>query len=117
MYSSQAIGINFEPERTLAFGAVGAAFTALGTPLAFPSIQFVMNNQTDQAIQFSIDGVNSVITLPSGCFYTSDVAANQGLGGECMLPQRKQIYVRYVAVPAAGAVYFTTMYRNNNNNL
>jgi len=115
--SSLAVRELPETERTLAFGSIGAAFTALGTPLAFASLKLVIQNQTNTPASFSWDGINTAITLYPGCIFTSDIETNNGRSGALKAAAGTQFYVKYLSAPASGAVYLATFYGANFNNL
>ncbi len=106
-----------ETERTLAFGSISGTYAAVGTPLAHPSLLLILQNQTDVAVSFSWDGVNSAITLQAGVAFTFDEAANKGLGGVLWTSAGTQIYAKTAGSPASGALYISTFYGANFNNL
>ena len=115
--SMMAIRELSETERTTAFGSITASYVAIGTPFAHPSIKYVLQNQTDKPISFSIDGVNSEITLAAGATFTSDVSTNKMLGGGMCKAQGTQYYIKYISAPGSGAVYISTYYGANFDNL
>lgn len=102
----------FENVRTLAFGAIGAGYTMLGTALAHPARQFLLQNLTNGNLMFSTDGVNDKFPLASGVSWINDNTSNavSGTGG-FYLPEGTVLYVKQLGTaPTAGAVYFTVMY-------
>ncbi len=108
--SALAVREDNEPERSLAFGDIEETWVAVGEPLAYASIKYVLQNETDAPVQFSADGVKVLITLYPGKSFTSDVQANKGLGGAMMRPESTQFYVRYVSAVSSGGVYISSFY-------
>jgi hypothetical protein len=106
-----------ETERTTAFGSITSGYVAIGTPFAYPSIKYVLQNETDAPISFSIDGANSEITLYPGKSFTSDVGTNKMMGGGMIKAKGTQYYIKYVSAPTSGAVYISTYYGANFDNL
>lgn len=115
--SSLAIRELPETERTVAFGSITVGFSAVGAVLAHPSIKYVLQNETNQAVSFSVDGTNSFITLYPGKSFTSDVQTNKGRGEAMCAAQGTQFYAKYLSAPASGAIYISTWYGANFNNL
>lgn len=66
-----------ETMRTLAFGAVGAAFTAIGTPITNSSRLLKIDNFTNQNLSFSDDGVNIKFQLAASSSMIMDEATNR----------------------------------------
>lgn len=116
-FSSAAIVYSPETERTLAFGSITGAYTAVGTPLVNAAIQLVLQNQTDVAVSFSFDGISSAITLASMSVFTTDIQANRGTSETMMAHAGTQFYVRTAGAPSLGAVYISSFYANNRGNL
>lgn len=100
----------FEPQRSVAFGVIGAAYIGVGTALDHPIRQFLIQNLTDVTLQFSFDGVNDHFPIPSNGFFLNDITSNKALGPGFTIAEGSRLYVKNLGVPASGAVYFTTMY-------
>jgi len=100
----------FEPIRTLAFGAVLDAYSAIGTAIGYPTRVFIINNFTDIAIHISFDGVNDHIAIPAGGHIVID-SATDGIA----LPKSTVFYAkRYTPGGAAtsGAVDISIGYHD-----
>jgi len=100
----------FEPLRTLAFGGVVDAYTAIGTGLGYPTRVFMINNFTDIAVKVSFDGANDMLAIPAGGHIIID-SASDGLA----LPKGTVVYVkRYTAgaAPTSGSVDVANGYHN-----
>lgn len=66
----------WEPMRTLAFGGISANYAAVGTPLANPCNQLIINNLTDVNLTFSFNGVTDHFELAAGTSIVDDIATN-----------------------------------------
>lgn len=104
-----------EPLRSLAFGSVGASYTALGNPLEDPIINYKISNFTDANIIVSFDGVTDHDVVAANGFVLYDVQANHGKGLALALTEGAQVYVkRESGAPTTGNVYLTVFYAANN---
>lgn len=123
-YSIQAIKMDFEPQRSAAFGAVVAGYTAVGTALLNPARQFKIDNFTlaaagaDSLLQFAIGSPGQPITelvdafvLNSGQSWINDCTTNKSDESKGFyLPEGTTLYVKRIGVPASGSVYFSVIY-------
>jgi len=107
---SLAIRLFPEALRSLAFGAIGGGFTAIGTPFENPSRILLIQNFTDATLAFSWDGVSDHLILPTDGFILIDACANKNIAGQAYFAQGTTIYVAQVGVPGSGDVYVTTFY-------
>lgn len=106
-----ALRLNFEPIRTLAFGAIGGAYMGIGTPIDHPARQIKVDNLTDAELLFSINGIDDHFILPANGFLILDITTNQSLvGAGFYLGQGSRLYVKQSEVPTQGAVYFSVIY-------
>lgn len=111
MSSVQSIIIFPEPVRTLAFGAIGVGYTAIGSQLINPARIALFQNATDADLMFSWDGVNDHYPLLNGTFLLIDVTSNKSSqGGAFAIAGGTQFWVRQIAAPTVGAVYVTSFY-------
>lgn len=106
---SLAIRLYPEPLRTIAAGAIGVGYTAIGTAFDFPSRIFFIQNQTNALLLFSFDGVTDHFALPSQGFLLLDVTANKTVDVGCFI-LCATVYVKQSAVPTTGSVYLSTFY-------
>lgn len=112
--SNLAIAIFPEPLRSTAFGAITGAYTLIGTPFEFPSRILVIQNLTDMQMDFSFNGVDDHLTLPSGGQIVLDVTANKTVtGGAAYFSAGIGIWVKYVLAPGAGEVAVSTFFGIN----
>jgi len=103
--------VRLEAIRTLAFGAIGAGYTAIGASTTQQSRVVKLDNATNVAVFFSIDGLLDQIWLPSGGFFLLDLTANKVREDGFFIEEGTFFYVRAVgALPTSGGVYITTVY-------
>lgn len=108
---SLALRLNFEPLRSLAFGAIGAGYMGIGTAIEHPARQIKIDNLTDASLYFSINGIDDHFVLPADGFLILDITANQTMvGAGFFLGQGSRLYVKQLGVPTQGAVYFSVIY-------
>lgn len=110
---SLAIRLLAEPVRSLAAASIGAAYMGIGTALVHPSRIILVQNLTDAALMFSIDGINDHFALPEGGFLLLDVSTNQTHTQGFFISQGQRFYVKEIDVPLTGSVYFSTFYGAN----
>lgn len=109
-----ATKLKFEPLRSLAFGSIGATYTAVGTPTEHPMRQFFIQNLTDQLLIFSFDGINDHFVLPVNGFWIEDITTNKSQDIGFYIAQNTTLYVKRSAGAAtSGSVYFTVTYGAN----
>ena len=111
---SQAVRLQFEPVRSLAYGSIGAGYMGVGTSLANPARQIFVQNLTDVTLMFSFDGVNDHFPLPSSGFLLLDITTNKTQSQGFYIAEGDRLYVKEVGTPTLGAVYFSVMYGSDN---
>lgn len=100
----------FETLRTVAFGAIGAGFTAVGAAFAGPLRLISITNLTNEDLIFSDDGVNDKIILPAGSGKVFDITSNRTNQENLLLPEGKFAYIRHAGVaPTSGSCYIETI--------
>lgn len=105
-----SIRMLFEPQRSIAFGAIGAAYMGVGTALNHPIRQFLIQNLTDATLQFSFDGINDHFPLPANGFFLNDISSNKTKSPGFFIAEGDRLYVKTLGVPTTGAVYFTVAF-------
>jgi|SRR5579862_3214782 hypothetical protein len=110
--SNLAIRIFPEPVRSLAFGSIVVGYTAIGTPLAFPSRLLVFQNLTDASVMVSWDGVNNHQPIGINGYMIMDITANKtNNGGAFAIHAGTQFYIKYLSgAPSVGSFYLSTYY-------
>jgi hypothetical protein len=98
--------------RTLAFGSIGATYTAVGTPTSYQARIICFTNTTNEDVLFSMDAVHDQLIVPAGSFKLFDITTNHRPVNQddFCLAAGIQWYVKYAAVPASGAVYIEIVY-------
>jgi len=107
---STAIRFKPEPLRSLAFGSIGAGYTAIGTALDNPTRIFFLQNLTDETLMFSFGGLEDHLVLSAGGYLLIDVTANKSMSHGFYIAENERIYVKQVGAPSTGAVYLSTVY-------
>lgn len=112
MSRALACRMAYEPERSVGFATVGAAYALVGPLFTHPIRILILQNSTDKGIQFSLDGVNTLITLQSGVNVVLDItAARTNDPAGFMAPINWGIYVRREsAAPTSGSAYASAIY-------
>jgi hypothetical protein len=108
---SRSLRIAAEECRIALFGDIGANFTPMGVPLINPARLIVIQNTTDVELEFSLDGVNMHIPLPSNGTFTFDIATNKANESGWYMAEGSRLYVRAAgALPASGRATFSVFY-------
>lgn len=101
----------FEAQRSLAFGAIGAGYTGVGTSVSHPVRLIYIQNLTDATVQFSFNGIDDHFPLPANGFLLLDVTTNQTKSTNgFFLAEGERLYVKQLGVPTSGSVYFSVVY-------
>jgi len=88
----------FETLRRIAFGAIGAGFTAVGAAFTGPVRILTITNLTDHNLIFSDDGVNDKWILPAGSGKVLDLSTNRTNQENFLLAEGKFAYIRHDGV-------------------
>jgi len=99
-----------EPCRTALFGAIGANYTAIGTPMDHPIRLLYLYNLTDALLFFSFDGIDDHLRLPASGYFTTDITANKTEDSGLFLAKGNSLYVKQIDVPTTGLVSLTVFY-------
>ena len=102
----------YEPERSAAFGAIAVGYTLVGALFTHPIRILVLQNGTNAGVQYSLDGVNTLITLQSGVSIVLDIScARSNVGDNLCAPINQGVYVRREAgAPGSGSAYATAIF-------
>ena len=90
-----AVVLQFETLRTLAFGALSTSYAALGTPITHSLRMFRIINNTNGALNISLDGTNDHMLVPATSFVLYDVAAN-GQSASFRIQNGSQFYAKII---------------------
>lgn len=99
-----------EPVRTLAFGSIGAGYSAVGTALVNPARLIFVQNLTNATLMFSIDGISDHFPLTANGFLLLDISSDRAPVDPFFISAGTTLSVKQVSVPTAGAVYFSVFY-------
>jgi len=96
----------FEDVREIAFGAVGANYTAVGGALTDHARLVFVTSTLDAEVYLSLDGVNDHQRYPANFHKTLDLTANKVRDDGFFVPQGTIFYVKRVAgAPTSGALW------------
>jgi len=102
--------VAFEPIRTAAFGAIGAAYAAVGTATTDYTRIVSFFNDTDADVYASIDGVNDHVRINAGCAQVFDLTANRENDDGLFLSENTTFYAKRVAgAPTTGSFWIQVM--------
>ena len=99
-----------ETARTLAFGAIGAAYMGIGTAFGNPVRLLLLQNLTDASLMFCFDGINDHLALPRDGYMLLDVTANKSTEAGMYFAEGTRMYVKEIDTTTLGSVYVTTFY-------
>lgn len=108
-----SLDVRFDTVRTLAFGSVGASYSAVGSRVTRPGRILKITNYLDAPIFVSFDGVNNNDFVPEKGFTLYDFSTNKSATSseEFLMSNLTQVYVKRAGgAPTAGAVYVTYIY-------
>lgn len=91
----------FGTELRIAFGSIGSSFTLVGSLTSAAHVAY-LNNQSNQTLVFSTDGVNNGATLAAGQTMAIDLTTNK-TDFTFVLTEFQPFYVKYDSMaPASG---------------
>lgn len=100
----------FDSIRELAFGSITGTYAALGMPTSDSVRVITFQNQTNQQIYISFDGVNDHLRLAANSFKLFDLSSNKVRDDGLFLASGIQLYVKYVStLGASGNVWAEVM--------
>lgn len=99
-----------ETLRSLAAGAIGAAYAGVGTAIDNPARMWIIQNLTDAALMFSWDGINDHYPIASGTGMVLDVTSNKTVDQGFFIAEGQRLYVKQLGVATTGSVYLTSFY-------
>lgn len=106
-----SVELRAEPQRSLAFGSIGASYAVIGSALDRQIRILNVQNLTDATLQFSFDGINDHFVLPSNGFLLIDITTNRiEQSSGFFISIGTTINVKRIGTPSTGSVYVTSMY-------
>lgn len=100
----------FEAVKEIAFGSVGAAYTAVGTAIADHARLVRIVNNMDTQMYISTDGATDMIRMAAGSFFIMDLSSNKVRDDGLFLPVGTQFYVKQVVAPSSGNLWIEVLY-------
>ena len=109
--SSGGMRVVAEEVRVLAFGGIGLLFVPIGAVLNNPTRLLNIDNDTNQAILISYDGVTPQQYIPAQTGLVLDFTSNSGATVFPLMAAGTTIYVSQVLVaPTSGLVAVSAYY-------
>ena len=93
----------FQEAKLVAFGDVGAAYTAFGTPLTEDAYALWFSSSLDSDVWISFDGVTDQIFVPPDQFSSYQIAANKQVSPGLAIPKGTQLYQKQGPSGASGS--------------
>jgi hypothetical protein len=104
----------FESLRSLGFVGISAAYAAVGTPTDHQIKAFCVTNRTQGDIICSFDNTDAdgQFIVIAGSYKLYDVQSNMNaqFDDKFVFPKGSQLYVKQVAAPVSGSVYFEVIH-------
>lgn len=110
MGNALALKMGIEDCRTIASGAIGEGYTAIGTALNYPARIIMLTNLTDAHLWISNNGVDDKFVLPVNGQLVIDLTTNKSQNTGLYLPEGSKLYCKELNSPTKGDVYFTSFY-------
>lgn len=107
---NKAIRFAAEPLRSIAFGAIGVGYAAIGVPFVHPIRMLSILNNTDAILTFSYDGVNDHFVLGAGSAMILDLTSNKSIPMGFYIAENSSIWVKELGVPTQESVYVSAYY-------
>ena len=111
MFSTDSTRLTHEPVRELVYtGINGSTFSPIGDRLTYPARQIMYQNDTDDDIWFSFNGIDKGFFLRPGQDFIQDITVNQVGERGVFLPAGDYVYAMLKGTPTTGYVYVTVFY-------
>ena len=106
----------FEPIREVAFGDVGAAYTAVGTGITDRARIIRIVNSLDNEVYISLDGVVDNVRMSSNSFFIIDLASNKVRNDGMFFRVGTIFFIREVSVsPTSGSLWIEVLFAAGGN--
>ena len=110
MYSTVSTRLTHEPNRSILFSSITNTYAPVGAKLEYPARQILFQNDTNDDIWFSYNGIDDGFFLRAGQDFVEDITINQVGERGVFVPAGDYIYVKQKGVPTIGSVYITVFY-------
>jgi hypothetical protein len=105
-----SIRLRAETCRSLAFGSIGAGYTAIGTAMENPVRALLLQNLTNATVWISFDGVHDHMPLMAQGYLMFDITSNRTQDTGWYLSEGDKLYCKQLGIPGSGSVYLTVWY-------
>lgn len=109
------MGIQFRmaPMRTVAFGSIGATYSAIGTPVTRPGNLVWLDNLTDANVIISFDGgIEDHLIVAANSGKVVDISTNRRVTDDLNISIGTWFYIkRESAAPTSGNFYLSYGYQ------
>ncbi len=103
--------VRFEELRESAFGAIGAAYSAVGGATSDHTRLSAIFNSTDTDVYISLNGVTNHLRIASGSGQIFDLTSNKVRDDGLFIDQGTTFYVKRAAgAPSTGLVWIEVLY-------
>lgn len=99
-----------DAQKVLAHGSIGAGYAAVGTALAHPAVFVLFVNQTDAALQVSLDGTNDAFPILAGQSFPFNVSSNKVAERGLFIGEGTVFYVKTITAITSGSMYISAWY-------
>jgi len=114
MASATAQRIRYEPVRSLAFGAITAAYVGVGATFANPVRILMIDNLSDTDLYVSFDGINDHTIVAAHSGKVLDYASNRMAPADHLEQSvGERVYVKVInalPLPTVGGVFVSVIY-------
>ena len=102
----------FEPVKTLAFGAIGAAYASVGVVTAHEVRLVCITNNTEGDMYFTTNTAQDELFVAAGSFKLFDLQTNNTpkTDAKFVLEVGTQFSVKQIEAPVSGSVYIECIY-------
>lgn len=102
--------VQFDAVRELAFGSIGASYSAIGTAITDHARLVCFSNSCDDEVYISLDGTTNNFRLAANSFKLLDLSTNKIRDDGFFIPVGTIFYVKRVSgAPTEGAVWVEVM--------
>jgi len=107
---SSSLRLSAEVVKTKAFGDIAVGYTLIGDITARPIRILYIQNQTDAALMFSLNGVDDHFPLLDRGYFTIDITTNKTVSQGFFVTKGQGFYVKQLGIPTQGSVYVSCFY-------
>ena len=110
MYSTISTRLTHEPAREILVADIKSYYVPVGDKIDYPVRQILYQNDTDEDIWFSFNGIDNGFFLRAGQDFVQDITINQVGDKGLLVPAGDYLYVKQRGIPTLGSVSVTIFY-------